>query len=82
MYLGTTAQEVEDNLKPLFPPAPDDQIIVATRKHLWLVTLRRARYLKHHVLRVTPDDINHGLGTIKSDQLWTRVRTLKERNVL
>jgi len=82
MYLGKTYGEVLDNLKPLYPAGYEDQIIVAANKGIWLLTLKQAAYIKHHIARVTPFEVTHGLSATKKEQIFNNIDKLMCLNVL
>jgi hypothetical protein len=82
MYLGKTYGEVLDNLRPLYPAGYEDQIIVAANKGIWLLTLKQAAYIKHHIARVTPFEITHGLSATKKAQIRNNIYTLVRLGVL
>lgn len=82
MYLGTTYQDVVDNLKPLFAVRRDDEVIVCSGRKLWLLSLKRARYIKHHVARITAKELTEGLTGEKMATLFERIAILKQKGVL
>jgi hypothetical protein len=82
MYLGKTYGEVLDNIKPLYPAGYEDQIIVAANKGIWLLTLKQAAYIKHHIARVTPIEVTHGLSITKKAQIHRNIWALMCLGVL
>jgi hypothetical protein len=82
MYLGKCYQDVVDNLKPLYPAGYEDQIIVAANKGIWLLTLKQAAYIKHHIARVTPFEVTHGLSATKKAQIHHNIFALMCLGVL
>lgn len=82
MYLGNSYQDVVDNLKPLFPPKQGDSIIACARKRLWLLSLKGARYIKHHVARLTPKELTEGLTINKWRTIAERIDELHRKGVL
>ena len=82
MYLGKSYIEVIDNIKPLFKPDNEDLVIVAMNKILCLKTLKQAAYIKHHVSRITPFELIHGLSELRRTQIYFGIKRLIEKGVL
>lgn len=82
MYLGKCYQDVVDNIKPLYPEMIEECVIVAIRKGLWLLTLKQAAYIKHHVARVHSVEILTGLTEEKRSKIYFGIKRLYAKGVL
>lgn len=82
MYLGKNYEDLRENFKSLFPPENKDMVIVARRKGLWLLSLKEARYLKYHIARVTPDEMQTHVEYDKSKIIHDRISSLIKIGVL
>lgn len=82
MYLGKNYNEIRDNFRTLFPHESGDHIIVARRKGLWMLTLKRAAYIKHHIARLTPSEIQGRVTESKSKLISDRISFLIKKGIL
>lgn len=58
-------------------PVGSDRILVLSNQHFYLLTLRAARYCKHHIIRVTPDELLYGLPPKKWGIIGARLQAQK-----
>jgi len=82
MYLGKNYPELMDNIKPLYNTHLDDNVIVATNKKLWLLSLKKAAYIKHHVARIHPGELHMGLTEEKRSEIYFGIKRLYKKGVL
>lgn len=82
MYLGKNYNELRENFRSLFPHESGDHIIVASKKRLWMLTLNQAAYIKHHVARLTPRELQGKVSESKSKMICDRINSLIEKEVL
>jgi len=82
MYLGKNYLDVIDNLKPLFENIESDMVIVARNKKLFLLTLKEAAFIKHHVAKITMFELYNGLSELRRSQIYFGIKRLYEKGAL